>query len=164
MGTTTVASLLASAVASQLGIPPRLIDHSGGDLITRVTSAAPAAEHWIRDLGPRAVNDADLPPDAHPVIVTSSDPNRADAALAALQRLTGPDKEERHRGIVVVNSTSRRRPPRETAVRLSRTAPGVAVVALAWDPALATPGPVDPLRLSSGTIAAVGAILRALQM
>jgi len=168
VGTTTVAALLTDALAARVGVPPKVIDHSGGDLVLRVAAASPNAEHSVHDLGPHAVTAADVLANggAHLVIVASPDAECCDTALFALGRLAAtaqavPVGGRLERGVIVINSTSRRRPPAVAAARVAQLAPGAVVIPLPWDESLAWPGPVDPARLAATTTQAAGGIMRA---
>jgi len=171
VGTTTLAALLATALAARTGVAPRLVDHTGGVLAGRISTALVTSPHTVQDIGPFAADATRLlaSPNAHPVIVTSPERDDADTAMFALQTLTGvaptpaplTGAPPHPHGIIVINSTSRRRSPQAAAGRLARIAPGAPLVALEWDPALAVPGPIDPATLAPPTTDALAAILRA---
>ncbi|MDR1448737.1 MAG: hypothetical protein LBI84_00775 [Propionibacteriaceae bacterium] len=174
-GTTALAALIAAALAARTGLPPRIADHSGGTLLARVATASPAALHTVHDLGPHAAAATAFlaSPGVCPVIVASTDPDSADTAWFVLQTLTGApngNDADAHAGqpprggVIVINSTSRRRPPGPVAARLAQAAPGTAVIPLPWDIALAAPGPVDTARMQPATVAAVAGILQTFGM
>ncbi|MDR0417356.1 MAG: hypothetical protein LBH76_08635 [Propionibacteriaceae bacterium] len=169
VGATTVAALLAAALTARTGLPPKITDHTGGAIADRVTTASPTATHSVHDAGPHAANIAGLTaaPDACPVIVAATTADSADTALFALQRFTATpggkqdDPTRPQRGVIVINSTSPRKPPHDTSAHLNRIAPGAVVIALPWDPALALPGPVDPATTNPRTAQSVAQILQA---
>jgi len=160
VGTTTIAALMAAVMTARLGRPPRIVDHSGGNLIERVSGSVPNSEHWICDLGPRAISGADRLTGAfgYAIIVSSPDIENSDAALGVLQSLTAMQHKSPEagrnipQGVLVVNSPSHHRPPAATTARLLRSSPGAPITALPWDPALAAPGPVDIANLAGTTI------------
>lgn len=169
VGTTTVAAILATALLGRTGIPPRIIDHTGGCLALRVSATNAMDTFVVRDLGAFALNLASENPNPanKTVIVTSPDPNAAETALAMLQHLTstqtattGEWQAQAERCLVIVNSTSRRKPPYDVAEKLGSTAPGAAIVTLPWDPALTTPDVIEPAALATTTSAAAAKTLQ----
>ena len=168
-GATTVAALLAEAVTQRTGVPVCAIDHAGGVLHTRLATTHPASRFIVHDLGPLVTLVAQGTPAPYDrtIIVTSPDADAADLALDSLRHLTAntptapPDQHQTTQHLVIVNTTSQHKPAQPATSRLQSQAPGAAVIALAWDPALATTGPIDHTTISAGTIDTVA---RALQL
>ena len=167
-GTTTVTALLAEAITQRTGIPVCAIDHAGGVLHTRLATTHPASRFIVHDLGPLATIVAQgIPaPYDRTIIVTSLDTDAADLALDSLRHLTAntptaPPDQQTTQHLIIVNTTSQHKPAQPATSRLQAQAPGAAVITLAWDPALATTGPIDHTNISAGTI---DTIARALQL
>lgn len=137
VGTTTVAALLAVALTQRTGYAPRLGDHCGGTLTTRVQLIAQAGPHVVHDLGPHIPALQELTePSVCPVIVASADPYSMDIAESVAQR--------RH-SLVICNHVH------PGTDQLPHTIPPTTMVHLHWDPALARPGLVNPHDITMGT-------------
>ena len=167
-GTTTIAALLADAITHRTGNPVCAIDHVGGTFSSRLATTHPASRFIVHDLGPLAAVAArqTTTPERRTIIVTSPDAGAADLALDSLRHLAAntpippPDQHQTAQHLIIVNTTSRHKPPQTATRRLQAQAPGAAVIALAWDPALATAGPIDHTAVTAETIDTVA---RALQ-
>jgi MinD-like ATPase involved in chromosome partitioning or flagellar assembly len=172
-GATTIAALLAAALTARTGLPPRIVDHTGGSVPSRVATALPNAAHSIHDLGPHAaaVSGRVATPGVCPVIVATPDAEATETALRALRLITGAVANQpasppgqaaglRH-CVVVVNTTSPKRPATPAATRLAKTAPGATVIPVEWDLVLARPGPIDPTAPNPATIEAIARIFQA---
>jgi len=120
------------------------------------------------DIGPFATVNTDLLAAAGtlPVIVSDLTQESTEQALYVLQVVTdqashAPRESLAQIGVIVVNTTSRKRAATPAAVQLTRTAMGAPVLALEWDHRLSVPGPIDPAGLTPATVTTIAAILQA---
>jgi len=149
VGTTTVAALLATVMTQRTGYAPRLGDHPGGTLVSRVCLAAETGPHIIHDLGPHVAGiEALTEPSICPVIIASCDPWGIEAAESAAPT--------RH-SLIVLNHLH---PGKDKVGTKHGQTPTTTAVPLFWDPALAQPGLIDPGSVSPTTIHCVETVLR----
>ena len=168
VGTTTIASLLADAIIRRTGIPVRIVDHVGGTLSTRLNGIHPASRFTIHDLGPLAPIAArqTTTPDTRTIIVTSPDTNAVDLTLDTFRHLTAntpsPPSDQYHiiHHLIIVNTTSRHKPPDATTSHLQNQAPGATIIPLPWDPQLTTPYPINQTTLTPATNHTIAQILQ----
>lgn len=170
VGVTTIAALIAVALSDKTGLPPKVVDHSGGTIVKLVADASPSADHWVYDLGPHATTTTQQLATGilgHPIVVCSTAPESIASALVVLKQLSSVKQDMVASSpdvpippaIIVINSTSHRKSATRAAARLQRTVPGAPVIALPWDPTLAMPGEIELSRLADPTLEAANWLL-----
>ena len=166
VGTTTVAALVWDAVVRRGGTPSAS-DHTEGALAARLpVHARGAASHdaalTVHDLGAHATGPGDVfrVPENSAVLVAPASPAGLEAIRRALHRLTALGDGGGPTSTVVVVTEPFGRPRADDVVRVvTGEHPGVSVVRLPADPALAGSGALRPADLLPSTLRAAEAVV-----
>jgi hypothetical protein len=141
---------------ARTGRPPRVADHSGGNLRRRLIATESNATYSIHDLGPHAWTVFGSVGEGSPIIVAS--PETAEATLTTLHHLATSTPNGKP-GVIIINSTIPRRRSTPVVTKLARTWPTTVIIAIDWDAALAEPGPIDHTLVTTHTTRAITQVL-----